>query len=210
MDATIRREGELRDLFGHAAGLAVAKSLRRLDKHARHFISLSPFVCLASADRNGRADISPKGDPPGFVAVIDDTTLLIPDRPGNNRLDSMTNILDNPNIALIFFVPGFEDTLRVNGKASITTEPAALARLAVNGKTPKAAISVGVEEVFFHCAKALKRSRLWNPEVRQDRSALPSLGRIIVEQTSPKGAVDGEEVRAADTLVEDDYRNNMY
>jgi hypothetical protein len=122
----------------------------------------------------------------------------------------MTNLLDNPNIALIFFVPGFEDTLRVNGKASITTDPGALDKLAVNGKTPKAAISVSVEEIFFHCAKALKRSRLWNPEGRQDRSALPSLGRMILEQTSTSGAVDPDEARAADTFVEEDYRKNLY
>src|SRR5262245_21025772 len=133
---TIAGEPDLRQMFGHASGLAVQKSLTRLDRHCRDFIARSPFLCIGTMSASGRADESPRGDPPGFVQVIDDTTLMIPDRPGNNRLDTMTNIIENPSVGLLFFIPGFEDTLRVNGKATIVREPALLARAAVNGKQP--------------------------------------------------------------------------
>ena len=204
-------EGGLRDLFGAPMDLAVRKSLSALDKHCRDFIARSPFLCIGTSSKSGRADVSPRGDPPGFVQVLDDHTLIIPDRPGNNRLDTMSNIVDNPAVGLLFFIPGFDDTLRINGKATIVRDEAVLAQAAVNGKRPKVAIRVDVEEAFLHCAKALKRARLWDPASRVERRTMPSLGRMILEQTAPAGAKPAEAtVAEADKLVEDNYRNELY
>jgi len=207
---TITTESVLREIFGHAEGLAVRKSLKRLDRHCRDFIARSPFLCIGTVSAAGRADVSPRGDPPGFVQVIDDTTLAIPDRPGNNRLDTMSNILENPTVGLLFFIPGFEDTLRVNGKAIIVRDPALLARAAVNGRQPKVVIRVAVEEAFLHCAKALRRARLWDPAARVERRKMPSLARMILEQTACGKAPDEAEVAAADEAVEENYRRELY
>ena len=205
----IKDEEYLRTKFGEIHPLAVAKARPALDKYSRQFISLSPFLVISTADAQGRADLSPRGDPPGFVQVIDDNTILIPDRPGNNRLDTMANITANPNVGLLFFVPGFEDTLRLNGQARITDEPGLLAACAVNGKQPVVGILVTVDEVFLHCAKALKRSKLWNSEYRQDRSQMPSIARMILDQTCEAG-VDEGEAAVADADVEGDYRTGLY
>src|SRR5690349_1856820 len=202
---------DLRRLYGHAEGLAAKKSLPRLDRHARDFIARSPFLCIATSGKGGRADVSPRGDQPGFVQVLDDRTLAIPDRPGNNRLDTMENILVNPNLGLIFFIPGFEDTLRINGKATITSDPAILERATVDRKQPKVAILIAVEEVFFHCAKAFRRSRLWQPDAIVDRNVMPTLARIILEQTAAAGTPPREEdVVACDTAIEEDYKTQLY
>ncbi|WP_421693498.1 pyridoxamine 5'-phosphate oxidase family protein [Aestuariivirga sp.] len=205
----IGNEEELRQKFGEVHPLATAKTRPALDKYSRQFISLSPFLVISTADAKGRADLSPRGDPPGFVHVIDDTSILIPDRPGNNRLDTMSNITANPNVGILFFVPGFEDTLRLNGRARITDDPALLAACTINGKPPKVGILVTVEEVFMHCAKALKRSRLWGTEYRQDRGQLPSIARIILEQTCESG-VDEAEAAKIDADVEGDYKTGLY
>jgi hypothetical protein len=170
---------------------------------------MSPFVVVSTADAAGKADLSPRGDPPGFVLVVDDRTVLIPDRPGNNRLDTMANIVANPNVGCLFFIPGFEDTLRLNGKARITDDAALLARCTVNGKAPKVGILIQVDEVFMHCAKALKRSKLWEADYRQDRSQMPSIARIIMDQTCETG-VDETEARKADADVEGDYKTGLY
>jgi PPOX class probable FMN-dependent enzyme len=196
----------LRDLYGEPSGLAVVKQIDHIDPHCRHFIGLSPFLCLGSADPEGRQDVSPRGDMPGFVQVLDDRTLAIPDRPGNNRLDSLSNLQANPNVALIFLVPGVDETLRVNGLASLSTDPALLASMAVNGKAPKAAIKVAVREVFFHCGKALKRSKLWDPASQVPRTALPSLARIILEQTKSTLMT----VEQAEARTEKGYRENLW
>lgn len=205
----IENENELRTKFGEVHPLALAKSRPGLDKFSKQFIALSPFVVVSTADKDGRADMSPRGDPPGFVKIVDDRTVLIPDRPGNNRLDTMANIVANPNVACLFFIPGFEDTLRLNGKARITDDPALLSDCAVNGKAPKVGILISIEEVFMHCAKALKRSKLWGTEYRQDRGQLPSIARIIMEQTCETG-VDEREAAAADAGVEADYKTGLY
>lgn len=204
----IGTEEELRSNFGEVSHLASAKSRPALDKYSRQFISLSPFLVISTADATGRADLSPRGDPPGFVQVIDDRTILIPDRPGNNRLDTMANIVANPNVGILFFVPGFEDTLRLNGKARITDDAALLAACAVQGKQPMVGILVSVEEVFMHCAKALKRSRLWDPASRQDRSQMPTIARIILDQTSTP--VAEPEAAKIDADVEEEYRSALY
>lgn len=212
-DWTIRSEAVLRDMIGSPAGLAAKKSLKRLDRHCRRFIELSPFLVIGTQNDAGKADVSPRGDPAGFVRVLDDTTLAIPERPGNNRLDTLTNILANPSVALIFLIPGFEDTLRVNGKAQLTRDPALLAEMAVNGKAPKIAIVVTVEEAFLHCAKAFKRSRLWDPSVRVDRKTMPSLSRIILEQVAEaerQAPPDESVMRESDEALEEHYRTGLY
>jgi PPOX class probable FMN-dependent enzyme len=190
---------------------SIRKELKALDGHCRSFIGKSPFVLIGSSDGAGNADVTPKGDKPGFTAILDNNTIAIPDRPGNNRLDTMSNIMENPNVGLLFFIPGFEDTLRVNGRATIVRDPAALARAAVNGKAPKVAIRVAVDEAFLHCAKAFKRSRLWDPASRVHRTEMPSLAKMILEQTAPpaKPPTDSE-VAAGDEFVEQDYRTGMY
>ena len=174
---------ELRALYGQPNVRAANKVLPRLDEHCRAFIGLSPFCVLGTAAADGSADCSPKGDAPGFVQVLDDETLLIPDRLGNNRVDSMSNIVENPNVSLIFLVPGMNETLRVNGKATITTDDSLLEPFSVNGKQPRTGLVVKVDEAFLHCAKALMRSKLWDPERHIDRKSFPSLGRILADQT---------------------------
>lgn len=201
----------LRCLYGHAEGLAAKKSLSKLDRYARDYIARSPFLCIATSGAGGRADVSPRGDQPGFVRVLDDRSLAIPDRPGNNRLDTMENILANPHVGLIFMIPGFEDTLRINGKATITIDPLVLERATVDRKRPKAAIRVTVEEAFFHCAKAFRRSRLWQPDAIVDRKVMPTLARIILEQTAAAEApLREEDVVAYDVALEEDYKTQLY
>jgi uncharacterized protein len=199
----IENAERLREIYGVPAERAVKKELRRLDRHCRAFIARSPFLVVASADASGCCDASPKGDAPGFVQVVDDTTLLIPDRLGNNRVDTLGNLVARPGIGLIFFVPGVNETLRVNGRARVATDPALLEPLAVNGKAPRSGILVSVEEVYFHCGKALIRSDLWNPEKQVRRGEFPSLGRIISEQI-------GGDPEEAERQITESYRNRLY
>ncbi len=202
--AVVADTDTLRAHYGPISGLAEKKVLDRLDPHARNFIALSPFHILASAGSDGTADASPRGDAPGFVAVLDDHHLLIPDRVGNNRVDSFQNLITHPGVGLLFLVPGIDETLRVNGRARLTTDPAVLAPHAVQGKVPRAALLVEIEQVFFHCGKALKRSHLWDPATRIERSSFPTLGRIIADQTQTGTAEE------ADRRLEDSYRNRLY
>ena len=208
---TIKTKETLRNTMGEAMEIAEAKAIPKLDKHCRDFISRSPFVCVGTSGADGKADVSPRGDPPGFVQVLDDKTLFIPDRPGNNRLDTMNNIVDNANVGLLFLIPGFDDTLRVNGQASIVQDDELAARAEVNGKQPKVGIKVAVDEAFLHCAKAFKRSKLWDPNAKQDRKEMPSLARMILEQTAPTNEPPTEEtVKDADEFVEDNYKTELY
>ena len=176
---TISSTEALRALYGQPGERAVAKEQARLDEHTRAFIAHSPFLVLGTAGADGRCDVSPKGDAPGFVHVLDDHRLAIPDRLGNNRLDGLRNVVENPHVGLIFFIPGREDTLRVNGRATISRDEALLERLAVNGKRPQTALVVEVEQTFMHCARAFKRAGLWQPERWPDASAVPSMQRMI-------------------------------
>ena len=201
----IEEIGEIREIYGEPMERAVKKQLPRLEKHSRAFIALSPFIVMATCDAEGRCDASPKGDAPGFVEVLDDETLLIPDRLGNNRVDSIGNILQHPNIGLIFFVPGLRETLRVNGRAQITTDPALLQSCTVQGKAPRSAILVTADEVYFHCGKALIRSDLWNPEKHVSRGDFPSLGVIIADQIGQ--TVESGE---AERMTEESYRTRLY
>jgi len=197
---------ELRPLYASPSILARAKQLARIDGHCRNFIARSPLVIIGSTHPERGMDVSPRGDAPGFVRVLDEHHLAIPDRPGNNRLDTLENLLENPVIGLFFVIPGIDETLRVNGTARLTRSPLLLGAMAVGGKTPKLAIVVTVTEAFLHCAKALKRARLWSDDHRLERDQLPTLGRMIIEQTNPAGLT----VEEADARIEADYRTNLY
>ena len=201
---TIENTERLRETYGPPSERSLKKQLSRFDKHCRDFIARSPFLVIASSDPSGRCDASPKGDAPGFVEVLDDTTVLIPDRLGNNRVDTLGNLIARPGVGLIFFVPGLNETLRVNGRARITTDPSLLEPLAVNGKVPRSAIVVLAEEIYFHCGKALIRSDLWNPEKHLARGKFPSLGRILADQIGGIAAAEAER-RTAES-----YRDRLY
>jgi PPOX class probable FMN-dependent enzyme len=195
---------ELRARYGAVHALAANKVLRRLDRHCRAFIALSPFLALGTSDADGRQDVSPRGDPPGFVKVLDDRTLAIPDRVGNRRVDSLANVVANSRVGLLFFVPGMDETLRVNGRARVSTDPDLLAALAVNGKPAVSALVVEVEEAFLHCGKALLRSRLWDPAGRIERKRLPSLAQMIADQ------IAGTDEAQADREIVQDHARNLY
>jgi PPOX class probable FMN-dependent enzyme len=203
---TISSIETLREIYGSPPpdSLAVRCVLPGLDTHHRAFIALSPFLVLASADAQGMTDVSPRGDLPGFVAVLDEHTLLIPDRPGNRKLVTLSNIVENPHVALIFFVPGRVDSLRVNGQAQITADPTLLAPLAVQGKPPKSGLVVTVENAWLHCGKALIRSRLWEPEAQVAPDALPTLGQMVADQ------IVGVDAATADAQLENAIKTRLW
>ena len=186
----------LERIYGKPAGAAVEKELDYLHPHYKLLISKSPFVVLATGGPEG-FDTSPRGDAPGFVQVEDDKTLLLPDRKGNNRIDSLRNIVADPRVALIFLIPGVGETLRVNGQGSITTSPEVLERFRVNGALPRSVIVVKVDTVFFQCSRALWRSKLWDPATQIERESLPSLGTIVED-------ISQSRIKAAD------YDKNLY
>lgn len=183
----------LRTVYKPASGRSVAKVIPVLDRHCRRFIELSPFLLLSTGGPDGTSDVSPRGDAPGFVGVADDSTLLLPDRPGNNRLDSLENIIARPGVALLFMVPGVDETLRVNGTAEIRTDPDLLAPFAVEGKLPLSVIRITVKEAYLHCAKALMRSNLWSREAQVERSVLPTMGEMLHEHTSGAYKAESQE-----------------
>jgi len=204
-DLVTTEEG-LRDLLGQPSELVIKKQLATLDRHCRTYISLSPFMLLGTANAAGDCDVSPRGDAPGFVAVLDDNHIAIPDRPGNRRIDSLRNIVQNGKVGLLFMIPGVEETLRINGRAWLTREPALLERLIARGKVPTLAIGDEVEEAFLHCAKAFKRSQLWDNATWPERSALPTLAEMVHDQTCPTGVtVDDLEKNLAISYVKNLY-----
>ena len=178
----ITNEKELRSLYGQPTERAVAKEIPAVDGHAAQFIRLSPFVVLASCNASGDMDASPRGGEPGFVKVLDSQTVLIPDAPGNNRLDTLSNIVATGRLGLIFLVPGFDETLRINGRAMLSTDPVDLQRCADDRRTPKLVIKVTVDSLYLHCGKALMRSHLWDSSRQAKRSQMPSLGEIVRDQ----------------------------
>ncbi|MBL4758542.1 MAG: pyridoxamine 5'-phosphate oxidase family protein [Rhizobiales bacterium] len=198
-------QSELRNLIGDITPLAQNKEYTELDKFAAGFINLSPFAVIGSVGEDGHVDVTPRGDPPGFVKIRDSKTLLIPERPGNRRVDTMQNLLANPQISIIFFMPGYEETLRIRGRASLTTDSATLEAMAVNSKAPIIAIRVEIDCIFFHCAKALKRSRLWDPEAQIAKGDFPRFSEIIKSQRLPEKT--DEEV---EDLIQDVYRKTLY
>ncbi|MFI1379526.1 MSMEG_1061 family FMN-dependent PPOX-type flavoprotein [Embleya sp. NPDC020886] len=173
---------EVRARLGEPEALARAKILDRIDEHFHRFIAHSPFLALATADAAGRADSSPRGDHPGFVKVLDEHTLAIPDRPGNRIADSFRNLAENDGVGLLFLIPGLRETLRVNGRAYPTDEPDVLARMQTEGRSAELALIVEVEQAYFHCGRALIRSRLWDPASQSLAAELPSAGEAVVGQ----------------------------
>lgn len=208
MDPTTPRaisaEADLRECYPPTMERARLKTLRQLDGHCREFIALSPFLCLGTSTEDG-SDVSPRGDAPGFVHVLDDTTLAIPDWPGNNRLDSLSNIVANPRVGMLFLVPGVDETLRVNGEASITADPSLLSRWNVNGKHPRSVMLVKVREAYMHCGKALIRSKLWHDDYKVPRTALASYGQMLKDHA--KIADTAEQIQAS---VVDAYATRLY
>ncbi len=187
----ITDEVELREIVGTPAPLITAKLSDRINDLTRQFIERSPFLCVATARPDGGLDVSPRGDPPGFVRILDERTLLLPERPGNKLADTLTNLLRDPRIALLFLIPGVGDTFRVNGRAEIIKDAELLAPSEIDGKVPKLGIRIQIEEAYTQCAKALMRSGLWNPDHHIERSSLPSSGAILRRLTDPN--FDSEE-----------------
>jgi len=192
---------ELRELLGEPSETVQKKQLDRLDEHCRAFIAHAPFLLLGTSNGIGECDVSPKGDAPGFVRVLDDRTLLIPDRPGNRRIDTLSNILENPRVGLLFLIPSVQETLRVNGRASIIRDEALLEEMTARGKRPLLGIAVDVEEAFIHCPKAFIRSSLWDA-ARVDRPRpIATLARIIVDHTRIDGLTEADQQRRIDTSL---------
>jgi PPOX class probable FMN-dependent enzyme len=183
---TISSESELRSVIGAPSELVAGKVADRLNDLTRQFIERSPFVCIATASPDGGLDVSPRGDPAGFVRILDERTLLLPERPGNKLADSLTNLLADGRIALLFLIPGVGDSFRVNGRAEIVQDEELLADSTVDGKAPKLGILVAIEEAYTQCSKALIRSDLWNPEKHIDRDELPSGGEILRAVSDPQ------------------------
>lgn len=194
----------LQALYGQPSQASVMKETDHVHPHYRAFIEAAPFVVLATVGPDG-LDASPRGDPAGFVTVADDKTLLIPDRRGNNRIDSLRNILADPRVALLFLVPGVGETLRVNGRAGISTDPALLARFAMHDKPPRSVLVIDVETVFFQCSRALVRSALWDPARQIERASLPSTGRMLADLSA--GTIDGQ---AYDRALPGRVRETLY
>ena len=204
MDYVTTRD-ELRTIYKEPGSAPLRKEMRALDKHCRNFIAHSPFVLIGSSDGKGNGDVTPKGDKPGFTGVLDDRTLAIPDRPGNNRLDTLENILVNPTVGLLFLVPGMNETLRVNGEARITADTSLRERFAVDGKLPATVVVVKVKAAYMHCAKAFLRSGLWDPAGWPPRAALPTLGEMLKDQLALP-----EPASATDQWLDEAYRESMW
>lgn len=201
--AMISSESELRELHAAPTDRAVRKELDRLDRHCRRFIALSPFLVMATSDAAGRLDATPRGGDPGFVEVADDRTLLLPDRPGNNRLDSLTNLTQRPEVGLLFMIPGVDETLRVNGAAELRDDLDLIQRFQISRRPPTIVLRITVRQAYLHCAKALMRSHLWDPDSRIERAELPTLGEMLRDQLG-SGPVESQA-----QMVER-YRGQLY
>lgn len=203
---SIKNEKQLRTMYEKPGELAIKKTLTKLDKHLKHFINLSPFLVLSTVRTDGYCDASPRGDAPGFVRILDDNNLFLPDRPGNNRLDSLTNILNNPGVGLLFVIPGLEETLRVNGKAHIVSDITLLNSSIVHGKIPRSGLQIKINECYIHCGKALRRSKLWNKETHIKKGTYPSIGKILVDQR----AAPGKSVKEINSFAVEAYKKTLY
>ncbi len=200
----ITSEEQLRETLGYPSEIVTRKTINYIDEHCRSFIEKSPFITIATSDLEGNLDVSPKGDPAGFVKILDEKTLAIPDRPGNAKADTLTNIIKNPNIGLIFLIPGVRETLRINGEAKIVQDNWVLEQLTVDGKTPAFAIIVTVKEAFMHCAKCIIRSKLWQADSAKQAS-VPSLAKVLVEHGKLEISVD-----ELDGMIKNDEQTNLY
>jgi uncharacterized protein len=201
--AAISSEADLRALHAAPKERTLRKQLDHLDRHCRRVIELSPFVVMATADAQGRLDATPRGGEPGFVRVVDERTLLLPDRRGNNRLDSLANLTEHPEIGLLFMIPGIDESLRVNGAVELRTDPELVEPFRVGRSAPTVVLRITVREAYLHCGKAMMRSRLWSQEARVERSELPALGAMLREQTGVGPAESQAQMVAR-------YRNELY
>lgn len=199
----ITNRDQLRAVYKQPGEGAVKKVLPQLDQHCIAFIARSPFCVLSTAGGDGSLDASPKGGEPGFVTVQDASTILLPDWPGNNRLDSLENILDNPHVGMMLLIPGMSETLRINGRATVSTDPDLLASLAIGGKSPITVVVITVEEAYLHCARAVWRADLWNADKHMERSELPTMGQMLADQ------VAGYDGVAVDKIIADS-RHKLY
>ena len=204
-DQVIKTEDELRALMGYPEEIVKKKTIDHIDAICQGFIEKSPFITIATSDAAGNLDVSPKGDPAGFVKILNSKTLAIPDRPGNRKADTFTNIIHNPNVGLIFFIPGIKETLRVNGAAEIVSDQKVLDLLECQGKVPSFAIIVRVKEAFMHCAKCIIRSKLWEGGAGENERPVPSLAKVLVEHSQ----VD-MSVKELDDLIKEDEKSNLY
>lgn len=203
-DGDITTKQALVERYGEPQGYIGRKEMPRLNKHCRRYIELSPIVMLSSsAAGDGPADCSPRGGEPGFVRILDETTLALPDRPGNRRTDTLTNVLENPHIAMLFMVPGLNEIMRINGRAHLSTDAALLEQLIEKGKQPISVLVIEIDAVYFHCGKAVVRADLWNPEKQLKKGDFPTLGQVNADSYG----ADPEEI---DTRLADDYANNLY
>lgn len=202
----ISTEAELRKVIGFPSERAVRKQIPVLDEHCQAFIGRSPFLLIGSANACGECDVSPRGDVAGFVLVLNEKMLVIPDRPGNRRVDTLCNILENPHVGLLFMIPRIRETLRVNGNACILQDDDLLKRLSVQRKKPLLAIGVEVKEVFLHCAKAALRSHLWEPARWADPSGLASAGQILFTHTKPVS----QTAQDIDRLLQHEHKTELY
>jgi uncharacterized protein len=206
VENVVTTEAELREIIGVPIPRVLQKDRPFVDAHCRAFIERSPFLLMATSDLDGRCDVSPKGDAPGFVRVLNERRIAIPDRPGNKRLDGMTNLIANPHLGLIFLVPGRDETLRINGRACITRDPALLRQFEVQGKLPQLAIVVDVEQCYLHCGKAFLRAKLWAHEQWPSRAALPSMACILFDQLKPEGIT----LQQLEHDIQEGYRTRLY
>jgi hypothetical protein len=207
-DYRIKTVEEYRELRGDSHQMIYDKSMMVIDEHIRDFLALSTFLTVASIDAEGRMDVSPKGDPPGFVKVVDERTIAIPEREGNRRADTFTNVLQIPSVGLIFFVPGMDETMRINGTATLTTDPELLATMEHKGHIPVLAMLVHVEEAFIHCGKAPKRGRLWDADAQIDRSIYPKIGEVMFDHGEyEKYDITRERITE---IAQEDYEDNVY
>jgi len=195
--AEINSVEALGTLYREPGEKSLRKQLDRLDHHCRRFVALSPFLVIASTDADGRVDASPRGGDPGFVKVLDERTVLIPDSPGNNRLDSLQNLIGRAGVGMLFMIPGVDETLRINGKASLRTDDALLALCANERRRPPLVIAVEVKEAYLHCAKALMRSKLWEAGAKQERSVLPTMGQMLKDQIGLAGEPESDAAMRA-------------
>jgi PPOX class probable FMN-dependent enzyme len=197
----------LREEIGHPTAVVEAKIADHINALTRQFIERSPFVCVATARPDGGIDVSPRGDPAGFVRILDEKTLLLPERPGNRIADTLTNLLADPRIGLLFLIPGVGDTFRVTGEATIVDDPELLADSAIDGKVPKLGLLISVQQAHIQCAKAAVRAELWNPERHIERSELPGFGEVLRSLTDPSFDAEGYDRARAERYAR---REGMY
>lgn len=206
VDHFITTEQQLRDIVGYPRDVVLKKEINKLDIHCQQFIAQSPFLVIASSNEAGECDVSPRGDAPGFVLTLDNRYLIIPERPGNRRVDTMRNILTNPQVSIIFIIPGLEETLRIKGRAFITNDPELLEQMKVKNKVPAVAIAIDVQSCFIHCAKAFKRSHLWKPQAWLNREQLPNVSKMLADHIN-MAEVDEE---AVNQLLHESYTKRLY